>query len=165
LPLDGGAVRFTITVQTAESLPASFDFTAGANPSAATTCTPPSCSVTSSLSSEDQLVLALDANTGVVQPDSTIEYTYSIVNGGGLDSFGFVVYSEPPPEFLATSWTCTGSGGAECTPAGTGPLDDSVSFLPSGGSVTYTISATVGSELPATIDYLVGVDFGLGLEP
>ena len=165
LPLDGGAVRFTITVQTAESLPATFDFTAGANPSAATTCLPPSCSVTSSLSSEDQLVLALDANTGVVQPDSTIEYTYSIVNGGGLDSFGFVVYSEPPPEFPATSWTCTGSGGAECTPAGTGPLDDSVSFLPSGASVTYTISATVGSELPATIDYLVGVDFGLGLEP
>lgn len=159
LPPDGGSVRFVITAQTADSLPANFDFVAGANPAAPTTCTPPSCSVTSSLPSEDQLVLALDANTGVVQPDSTIEYTYSIVNGGGRTSFGFTVYSEPPPEFITSSWTCAGIG-VECVPSGSGPLADSIPFLPAGASVTYTISATVGAELPASIDYLVGVDFG-----
>src|SRR5690606_14522593 len=64
--------------------------------------------------------------------------------------------SEPSPNFVSTSWTCVGSG-VECPPSGTGALEDFVSFLPAGASVTYTISATVGSELPETIDYLVGV--------
>ena len=35
-----------------------------------------------------------------------------------------------------------------------------------GASVTYTISATVGSELQSTIDYLIGVTFaGQGQSP
>ncbi len=159
-------VTYTITAQTAGSLPSTFDFQAGANPDASTTCLPPNCVVTSSLPSRDQLVLSLDANTGIVQPDSTVEYTFSVVNGGGLDSFGFGVYSVPPADFVATSWTCAGTGGAVCIPAGSGPLQDTVSFLPAGASVTYTVSATVGSTLPSTIDYLVGVTFaGQGLAP
>ncbi|MBL0164087.1 MAG: DUF11 domain-containing protein [Xanthomonadales bacterium] len=165
LPSKNG-VTFTITAQTADSLPPSFDFEAGANPDSTTVCVPSNCVVTSSLPSLDQLVLSLDGNTSIVQPDSTVEYTFSVVNGGGLDGFGFAVFSEPPADFVSTSWTCVGSGGAQCAPSGSGSLQDVVSFLPAGASVTYTVSATVGSSLSSTIDYLVGVTFaGQGPAP
>jgi len=40
------------------------------------------------------------------------------------------------------TWTCTISGGASCAAAGSGNISDTVN-LPVGGSVTYTVNATV----------------------
>jgi hypothetical protein len=39
----------------------------------------------------------------VSQPDSTIEYTYSIVNGGGLTASCSFRLQRTTPEFLTTS--------------------------------------------------------------
>lgn len=162
----GRGIEFYIDAQTASSLPPTVDFEAGANPAPPTTCDPSDCVVTTSLPSRDQLVLSLDADTGIVQTDSTVQYTFSVTNGGGLESYAFAIYSEPAPDFVSTSWTCAGTGGVECVPSGTGPLEDIVSFFPAGASVTYTVSATVGSTLQPTIDYLIGVTFaGQGPRP
>jgi uncharacterized repeat protein (TIGR01451 family) len=165
LPISS-SVTFTITGQLASSLPPSLDYLVGANVAAPIQCDPVSCTNTLSLPSVDQYALSLDANTSVVQPDSIVEYTFTVVNTGGFDSFGIRVAALEPPDVVTSSWTCQGGGGVECLPGGSGPIDQIISFMPPGGSVTYTISATVGSNLQPTIDYQLSVLFaGQGLAP
>ena len=47
-----------------------------------------------------------------------------------------------PAIVTSASWTCAPSGGATCTASGTGNINDTAN-LPAGGSVTYTITATI----------------------
>ena len=152
------SVTFFVTAQTAGTLPPTLDYVAGVTASSPTICAPASCEVTSSLPSAAQLQLSLTADTSVVRPDDTIEYTYSIANVGGTEEFGFFPASVNSPDFISSSWTCVGTGGASCTAAGSGPIDDFVELVPPGGVVTYSISATVGSDLQSNIVMLASVE-------
>ena len=153
--LGGGGVSFAISAQTDSVLPPTLDYLAGVNVPPPFICDPATCMVTSSVPSVGQEQLSLTADTSSVQPDSTVNYTFTIVNFGGTDDSGFNVSALSPPDFVSTSWTCVGTGNAQCAPSGSGPLDTFVELLPPGDSVTYTISATVGSDLQPTIDYVV----------
>jgi uncharacterized repeat protein (TIGR01451 family) len=165
LPISS-SVTFTVTAQLAGTLAPSLDYLVGVTPTPPTECDPISCTTSVSIPSIDQYALSLDANANVVQPDSTVEYTFNVVNTGGIDSFGIRVAALEPPDVVTSSWTCQGGGGVECLPSGTGPIDEIISFMPPGGSATFTISATVGSVLQPTIDYQLSVLFaGQGLAP
>ena len=151
-------VRFHITAQAGNTLPASLDYAAGVTAPAMSTCDPASCEVTSSLPSASLLQLSLTADASVVRPNDTIDYTFSIANVGGSDSDAFYSTSVEPPDFIATSWTCVGVGGGVCgEAAGTGSISGYVDSMPPGGSLTYSILATVASTLAPNIELMTEV--------
>lgn len=80
--------------------------------------------------------------TTTVTPGSSTTYTITVSNSGPGAAAGTVV-DTLPPELINASWTCVGAGGGVCSASGSGGINDSVS-LPAGGSVTYTLTATVG---------------------
>ncbi|MEO7936514.1 MAG: hypothetical protein ABIR27_09685 [Dokdonella sp.] len=157
----GGALTYTISAMLGSALPPIIDYSVSILPSAgqpSTGCMPASCTVSLSVPVGVPVVeLSLNANVGVVQPDSTINYTFVVNNPGPSDVVGFRVFALDSAAFVTSSWTCQGTGGAQCKSGGTGPLDQFFSFLPAGGRLTYTISATVGVVLPLSIDYSVTV--------
>src|SRR6185369_5546900 len=69
--------------------------------------------------------------------------TYAIMasNAGPSDATAATV-ADTFPAVLTATWTCVGAGGGTCTASGSGDIDDTVN-LPAGGSVTYTVSATI----------------------
>jgi len=74
----------------------------------------------------------------------TLTYTLTVTNAGASPVSGVSVSQAFPAELdLATAtWTCN-AGGGTCTASGTGALSDSGVTVAAGGSVTYTLTATV----------------------
>jgi uncharacterized repeat protein (TIGR01451 family) len=107
---------------------------------------------------------AMDIDTVVAQADLSITKTDGVttVTAGGSTTYTIVVANAGPsnvtaatvadtfPATLTCNWTCTGAGGAVCTAAGAGNINDSVN-LPSGGSLTYTASCTVSAAATGTL--------------
>jgi uncharacterized repeat protein (TIGR01451 family) len=71
-----------------------------------------------------------------------IVYTLVAAHVAGAAATGATVTDDLPASLAAVTWSCAPAGGALCTANGAGDLADTVN-LPVGGSVTYTIQATV----------------------
>lgn len=81
---------------------------------------------------------------------SAISYTVTATNTGSAPADGTVVTDTLPASLTNVSWTCTAAGGAVCpTPAGNASLAETIATFPAGGSVVYTITATVPATAPA----------------
>jgi len=115
---------------------------------------PVSATDTDTLSSQAGLVLTKTDNhrgssvtsaVGTVVPGTSVTYTIVASNSGPSTATGVSV-SDPVtlnPVIGSDSWTTTGSGGATgFTASGTGDISDSAT-IPPGGSVVYTVHATV----------------------
>jgi len=76
--------------------------------------------------------------------DETIAYTVTVHNAGPGDAVGIAVASALSPllDVADATWVCVGPPSSGCAATGQGNLLDTVS-LPSGGSVTYVVSAAV----------------------
>ena len=97
--------------------------------------------------------LALDksASTTNAVPGEPLAFTLTVSHvGGPSDALGAVVTDTVPTGLSAVSWTCTASAGSACTGAGTGDLLDTVT-LRVGGSLTYSISATVDADATGSL--------------
>lgn len=151
------SLTYSITAQTGGNVQPSVDYQVGVNPGAGVPCNPASCMVVLSIPGEYELSLSLSANVAQVTPDGNVRYTYRVENTGGSAAFGVAVDTVVPQDFVSTSWTCAASAGAFCSPSGTGPINDFISGLPSGASVTYTIDAVAASMLAPIIDFQGGV--------
>ena len=99
------------------------------------------------------------ANLSVVKTDGAATavpgapITYSIVvgNAGPSAVAGASVVDAMPAALTNASWTCTGNAGGLCGSAsGTGPIATSAS-LPSGATVTYTVTATVSASATGVV--------------
>jgi uncharacterized repeat protein (TIGR01451 family) len=97
---------------------------------------------------EDTLVrepsdLSITKTDGItdVSPGQSITYTI-VASNNGRDDPAAVVADDLPDELLNVTWTCVGFGGATCTSSGTGDIDETVN-LPDGGSVEFTVTATI----------------------
>ena len=55
-----------------------------------------------------------------------------------------------PATLTGATWTCVGALGGTCTASGAGNIADTVN-LPSGASVTYTLSATLSASATGTL--------------
>ena len=95
-------------------------------------------------------------------PGETITWTITLNNDGPSNVPDAVVSDVFPTEVENVSWTCTGSGGANCVSGGVGNLDQTVD-LPVGGRVTYQASATVRSDATGTLSNTVTVDVPSGI--
>lgn len=105
---------------------------------------------------ETELVNGADLSTsltndrGFVSPGEPLTYEMVIDNIGSVDAPTVDVDLPIAAELVSPSWTCAGSGGATCAAGGTGPVLDTAG-IPSGGSVTYLLDATVDPSLDLSV--------------
>jgi len=77
-------------------------------------------------------------------PGTGNTYTVVVTNAGPTDAVGAIV-TNPLPAGLTGTWAAVFTGGATGTATGSGDIAQTVN-IPSGGTVTYTITATVPSS-------------------
>lgn len=89
------------------------------------------------------LVTSVDDTRAGVSWGDTFTYSVTVRNKGPATATGALITTNAPPQLTVQNWTCTPLSGATCGAAtGTGALSTSAT-LPAGGSVSYTIEATV----------------------
>ncbi len=88
--------------------------------------------------------LALTKTDGAATavPGTSIGYTIVVSNAGPDDAVGATVTDTLQAALTGATWTCAAAGGASCTPSGSGSISDTVD-VPIGGTLTYTITATI----------------------
>lgn len=101
-----------------------------------------------SVSPTADLSLSKTDGTDTYTPGETLNYVLTVANSGPSDLFRARVTDSFPAGFDSISWTCAGDAGGVCTASGVGDIDE-LADLPSGATVTYTVTATV-SEQTAT---------------
>ena len=97
--------------------------------------------------------LAITKTNGVssVIPGTQVNYTITASHAAGPSpANGATVTDNFPPSLTGCTWSCTGSGGAVCTPMGTGNISDTVN-LPVGATVTYNASCLLSSTATGTL--------------
>ena len=148
----GGTATYTVTValksgatgdlvNTAAVAPAAGTTDPGPGPDSATDTDTPAARVSD---------LAITKTDGAVTylAGGSVTYTVVVTNAGPSDAVGATV-TDPVaalPQVASASWTCVAAGGASCT---AGPVAGSVSDtvnVPVGGTLTYTIHATLRSS-------------------
>jgi uncharacterized repeat protein (TIGR01451 family) len=83
-------------------------------------------------------------------PGTSVTYTIIASNAGPSDVTGATVADTLPATLSGATWTCVGAGGGTCTAMGTGNINDTVN-LPSGASVTYTLTANISASATGTL--------------
>ena len=79
-----------------------------------------------------------------------ISYTIVASNPGPSTIVGATVSDTPPAALTAVNWTCVASVGSSCGGLGIGPIADTVTIAV-GGSVTYTLNATVAASATGSV--------------
>jgi uncharacterized repeat protein (TIGR01451 family) len=87
------------------------------------------------------LAIQKTSGTPVVPPMGQVTYTIVVSNSGPDAVTGATVTDDFPATLTNVNWTCAPSAGSTCTAAGMGDINDVVT-LPSGGNITYTVTAT-----------------------
>ena len=100
--------------------------------------------------------VTLDDGATIVFPGDVLTYTLIVTNHGGNEVPGEAVTSTLSALLTDIAWTCAGSGDASCTSNGSGDTEDIVD-LPVGGSVTYTVHATLPSGASGEVESSAGV--------
>ena len=99
--------------------------------------------------------LAITKTDGLanVNPGTAITYTIVVSNAGPDASNGSIVTDTVPATITGVTWTCGAvTGGATCgTASGAGNAISTTANLPSGGSVTYTVSGTLATTATGTL--------------
>lgn len=109
----------------------------------------------------DTDTINLNANLGITKTDgvatinsgSAITYTIVVSNAGPDTSNGSIVTDTVPASITGVTWTCgSQTGGATCGAAsGGGNAISTTANLPSGSSVTYTVSGTLSPSATGTL--------------
>ncbi len=149
----GGSVTFTInaTIDPAATGTLSNTATAAAgggvtDPNAGNN----SATDTTTLTPEaDVSITKTDGQTSDI-PGTSIVYTIVASNAGPSNAPSVTVADTFPAVLTGITWTCVGAGGGTCTASGSGDLNDTAN-LPAGGSVTYTVNATIDAAATGTL--------------
>ncbi len=106
---------------------------------------------TATLAATGVVNLNITKTDGVVSviPGGATTYTITVSNSGPNSVAGLIVNDTPPAGVTFGAWTCAPAGGAFCG-SGSGPISDTVS-IPNGGSITYTVPATIASSAVGSI--------------
>jgi uncharacterized repeat protein (TIGR01451 family) len=116
---------------------------------------------TSNNTATDTDTINLNANLGItktdgltsVNPGATVTYTIVASNAGPDAATGASVTDTVPAVLGSVTWTCgSPTGGATCGAAsGSGNTISTTANLPSGGSVTYTVTGTLATNATGTL--------------
>lgn len=158
----GSFVTYNVTATVSATPPGVISNTATANPAVGTLCTPgntpPPCTATANVTSNPQVSITKTADTTTVLPGGTIRYTVTVTNTGPVAADGTQVNDPIPTGIASQAWTCATNAGASCTASGTGAISDTLATFPAGSFVTYTVTATVSNNPPASIDNTATAD-------
>ncbi|MEZ4903719.1 MAG: DUF11 domain-containing protein [Spirosomataceae bacterium] len=149
----GGSVTYTVSATVSASATGSLSNTATvAAPAGVTDPTPGNNSATDTDMLTPQADLSITKTDGVttVVPGGSVTYTITASNAGPSNASGATVSDTFPASLTGITWTCVGAGGGTCTASGSGHINDMVN-LPAGGSVTYTVSATVSASATGSL--------------
>ncbi len=104
---------------------------------------------TDTLTPTADLKITKDDGVSKITPGMNTTYTITVNNMGPSTAINARIDDVMPSALTNANWTCaTVSAGASCTNAsGTGSIAESVT-IPSGGTVTFTLTATVDPALP-----------------
>jgi uncharacterized repeat protein (TIGR01451 family)/fimbrial isopeptide formation D2 family protein len=152
----GSSVVYTITATVSANPPAVVANTATTTPPGGLCLpgnTPPPCGVTVTNPPVPQVSIAKTSSApGALTPSGTVTYTVTASNVGTVAAPGTVVSDAIPAGITAYAWTCATTGGAVCPNAsGSGAINETIATFPAGSTVTYTITATVSANPPATV--------------
>src|SRR5204862_164813 len=143
----GGSVTYTVTATTSSAATGDLVNTAAAAaPARSEERRVGKNSATHTETSNQKADLSTTKRDGSTTYTPGVGLTYLVVesNAGPSNATGATVTDTLPAGITSATWTCAGSGGATCTANGTGSLNETVN-IPSGGSVTYTVTATTSS--------------------
>ncbi|HEX7915965.1 DUF7507 domain-containing protein [Rudaea sp.] len=152
----GSMVTYTVTATVIATPPATVTNTATVTPPSGGLCTPnntpPPCRSTVTVPPVPQVSVMKTTNTTTVTPNGQIVYTIVASNVGSVNAPGTIVTDPIPAGIAGQAWTCSASAGAVCPNAsGSGTLNETLAAFPAGGTVTYTVMATVSSSPQAQI--------------
>jgi uncharacterized repeat protein (TIGR01451 family) len=92
------------------------------------------------------LAITKDDGTTTYTPGGQLTYQIVVRNVGTEDAVNATVTDNFPPQLTNVSWTCSPSAAATCTAGPVqGNINDTVT-VPVGGTLTYTVNATVIPE-------------------
>ena len=108
--------------------------------------------------------LSITKTDGVTSVNAGDTLTYTIVasNAGPNNATGATVADTLPAALTGATWTCAGAGGGTCTASGAGNINDTVN-LPVGGSVSYTLTATVSPAASGSLSNTATVTVPAGM--
>jgi len=113
-------------------------------PSATVTPNPPPTNTPVTPPASADLQITKTDNATDYDANISVQYTIVASNLAGPSGVaGATVADAFSANLTNITWTCAGSGGASCTAVGSGNINDTAVNLPVGGSVTYTVNATV----------------------
>ena len=152
----GGSATYTVTAQVSATPPTVVTNTASVTPGGGGVCVPGNsaapCTAAASVPPVPQVSVSKTAGSATVLQGGRISYTIVVSNAGAVSANGTAVQDTLPAGLTAASWTCTASGGATCPSAsGSGDIAQTIATLPPGGSVTYTVNASVTAAPGTTL--------------
>ncbi len=109
-----------------------------------------SASDTDTLSPQADLSITKTDGLTNANPGQAITYTVVAANAGPSDAVAATVADTFPAALTGVAWTCVGAGGGICVAGGAGNINDPVT-LPPGGSVTFTVNATISGAFSGTL--------------
>ncbi|HEX8456487.1 MAG TPA: hypothetical protein VF656_04120 [Pyrinomonadaceae bacterium] len=152
----GGTATYTITGTLSATATGTLSNTASVQPPAwLADSTPADNTATdnSTINLNANLSITKTDNLSSVNPGSSVTYTVVVGNAGPDAANGALVTDTVPAALTGVAWTCGSPvGGATCGAAsGTGNNISTTANLPSGGSVTYTITGTLSATATGTL--------------
>jgi uncharacterized repeat protein (TIGR01451 family) len=144
--LAGGTVTYTVVAQISAAASGTLVNTATATPPAGITDPTPadnSSTDTDTLTAVADLAVTKTDGAATYTPGGTTTYTIVVSNAGPSAVVGATFADTFVAAITTANWTCIGAGGATCpAAAGSGNISAAVS-MPVGGSLTYTVTATI----------------------
>ena len=161
----GGAATFTITATVIASATGTISNTATITlPGTVTDPTPGNNTATDLTTVTPQTDLTITKTDGAASavPGQSTTYTVVVSNTGPSSVAGASVTDSVPAGVTSMSWTCAGAGGGTCPAAGSGSISSNVD-LPVGASVTFTVTAVIGTGATGTLTNTATVSAPLGV--
>lgn len=110
------------------------------------------------------LAVSIDDGREALIPGDGTRYTITVRNLGSVDAIGASVLAPLASDLHSGSWQCSHSGGAYCSPSGSGGIDDEID-LPAGTSVTYLLQATLDENAGTVPPYWYEQGVGATVAP
>jgi len=152
--LPGGAsVTYTVTATISPAATGSLSNTATVTvPGSVTDPVPANNSATDTDTLTPSANLAITKTDGVTNATAGGSVTYIITasNAGPSNVTGATVADTLPATITSASWTAVGTGGGTATASGSGNINDTVN-LPAGGTVTYTVTASISAAATGSL--------------
>jgi uncharacterized repeat protein (TIGR01451 family) len=151
----GSSAVYTVVGVVAAKPPASVVNNATATPPAGGVCTGGTaapCMVTVGTPSAPQVGISKSTTASVLSPNGTVTYVVTASNGGSVAASGTTISDPLPAGIASATWVCVASGGAACpTVNGSGAIIQTLASFPAGGTLTYTVTATIAATPPAQV--------------